>query len=55
MTKTLLKQFPYEYISCGYWRKKDIPKDTPAPILHGEQVIEEVIEWMQMKLLQEKE
>lgn len=32
--------FPFEYFSCGYFRRKGVPKGTPADILHGQQAIE---------------
>ena len=31
--------FPFEYVGGGYFRRKGVPKGTPAEILHGEQAI----------------
>lgn len=37
--KQLLKEiFPFDYQGGGYYRLKGVPKNTPAPIIHGEQV-----------------
>lgn len=38
-----IKTFPYKYVGGGYFRLKDVPKNTPAPILHGEDVLREFL------------
>ena len=40
---TLLKTFPYEYVGGGYFRLKGVPKNTSAPIIHGEKIMQEFL------------
>ena len=34
------RDFPFEYQGGGYWRKNGVPKGEPAPVLHGDQVLQ---------------
>jgi hypothetical protein len=34
------KEFPYEYVGGGYFRRKGVPKGEPAETLHGAQAVE---------------
>jgi hypothetical protein len=34
--------FPFVYVGGGYFRRKGVPKDTPAEILHGQEAIDYV-------------
>ena len=35
----LKEVFDFEYAGGGYFRKKGVPKNTPASILHGDEAI----------------
>ena len=40
----MIDEFPFEYKGGGYWRHKGVPKGDKAEILHGEQVLEEFLD-----------
>lgn len=42
--------FPYEYVSTGYFRLKSVPKGEKSETLHGMQVVE----WLQKQLEERK-
>lgn len=38
--------FPFEYAGGGYFRRKGVPKNVSAEIIHGQEAIKRVYEWM---------
>ncbi len=50
----LLKEFQFDYIGGGYFRKKGFDKGQAAPILHGQAIIEEVIKFTLQQTKQTK-
>lgn len=38
-TPKLKELFPFEYVGGRYFRRKGIPKNVPAEIIHGDEAI----------------
>ncbi len=38
--------FPFEYVGGGYFRRKGVPKNVSAEIIHGQEAIKRVYEWV---------
>lgn len=46
--------FPFEYKGGGYYRRKNIPKNVKADILHGNEAIEYLYKQIEKKLKNEE-
>lgn len=42
--EALRAKFPFEYVGGGYFRRKGVPKGQTAEMLHGEQVVDALID-----------
>ncbi len=38
--------FPFEYVGGGYFRRKGVPKNVRAEIIHGDEAVRRVYEWV---------
>jgi hypothetical protein len=47
--------FDFKYEGGGYFRKKGVPKNVPAPIIHGEEAIKYLYTKMKESLQKQHE
>lgn len=44
--KRKLKDFPYKYVGGGYFRDSRIKKGENADIVHGDEIVKKIIEFI---------
>lgn len=46
----LVNNFPFEYVSGGYYRQKDAPKGQPTEMIHGQAALKKLAEFVLSQL-----